>query len=581
VTAWDFAERPHRPTISGTRHVVSAGHYLAAQAGFQILEAGGNAIDAGVASGIALNVVEGQMCSFAGVAPTMIYLRESGELVTIDGLGTWPAAASCEFFRRRGDDIVPEGILQSVVPGAPDAWLTALERYGTMRFAEVAAAAIRFARDGYPMHPQMSLTVARKRGDFPAGSEAGRIFLPGGRVPAPGEIFVQADLARTLQFLADVEGAVASRGREAGIDAVRRAFYRGDIAQAIARHQRENGGLLTGKDMAAYRVTIENPAQTRFHGIDVYSCGAWCQGPLLLQALNLVEGIDLATLGHNSVAYIHTVTEAIKLAAADREAWYGDPKFVDVPLDALLSPAYATERRALIRSNRAWPEMPAAGAIAGRERAASIAPRPTPDLTPAQSDLDTSYVCVVDRHGNAFSATPSDGVLRVSPVVPGLGFGASARGIQSRTDPDHPSCIAPGKRPRLTPNPAIAIHRGQFVMPFGTPGGDLQTQAMLQSLVNHLVFGMEIQRAVEAPRFYSYSFPDSFAPHSYFPGKLRLEKPIAAATAAALDALGHKTEWWPDDEWPRTGINAIRADLASGVLHSAADHRRTCYAVGW
>jgi len=399
-------------------------------------------------------------------------------------------------------------------------------------------------------------------------------------VPQAGEIFVQSDLANTLQFLADVEGAAGSRGRAAGIDAVRRAFYRGDVAQAIARHQRQNGGLLTAEDMASYRVTVEKPVRTRFCGIDVYSCGAWCQGPLLLQALNLVEGFDLAALGHNSPAYIHAVTEAIKLAAADREAWYGDPKFIDVPLDILLSAAYAADRRGMIRPDRCWPEMPEAGAIPGRDRSAAKPPT-TADRVPAQSDLDTSYVCVVDRHGNAFSATPSDGVLRVSPVVPGLGFGASARGIQSRTDPAHPACIAPGKRPRLTPNPAIAIKEGEFVMPFGTPGGDLQTQAMLQFLVNLSVFGMEIQRAVEMPRFYSYSFPDSFSPHSYFPGKLRLEKPIGEATAAALDALGHKTEWWPDDEWPRTGINAIRADTASGTLHGAADHRRTCYAVGW
>ncbi len=196
-----------------------------------------------------------------------------------------------------------------------------------------------------------------------------------------------------------------------------------------------------------------------------------------------------------------------------------------------------------------------------------------------QSDLDTSYVCTVDRHGNAYSATPSDGVMRVSPVVPGTGLAPSPRGIQSRTDPAHPSCVAPGKRPRLTPNPAIIVREGKYVMPLGTPGGDLQTQAMLQTFLAMEVFGMDVQTAVDAPRVYSYSFPDSFAPHAYYPGLLRLEHPFPAATADALAALGHKIEYWPDDEWPRTGMCAIVADVETGMRHAAADFRRTCYAL--
>lgn len=573
--------RPGRPNIMGTRHLVAAGHYLAAQAGFLVLEAGGNAIDAGVAAGLALNVVESQMCCFSGVAPIMMYLAGSGDIVTIDGLGSWPRAASCEFFRQHHPGPIPEGILQTVVPAAADAWITALDRYGTMSFGDVAASAIRFARDGFPMHPQMADRIKETVDDFLAWPANAAIFLPGGRPPGAGDVFVQRDLGRTLQFLADEEAAAAKRGRQAGLRAVRDAFYRGDIAAKIVQFQREQGGLLSAEDMASYRVTVEPPVRTRFRDIDVYSCGPWCQGPMLLQELNLLQGIELRDLGHNSPAYIHTVTEAIKLAAADREAYYGDPRFVDVPIDVLLSHPYADRRRALIRPDQAWPEMPPAGDTGSGQRPTSPPAVSHPAPAGVDRGLDTTYVCVVDRHGNAFSATPSDGVMRKSPIVPGTGLAPSSRGNQSRTDPRHPACVAPGKRPRLTPNPSLVIRQGDFVMPFGTPGGDLQTQAMLQVFLNMFVFGMDPQSAVEAPRVASYSFPDSFSPHPYYPGLLRLEPAITEPTGSALAALGHVVEWWPEQVWSRTAVCAIRADRRSGILHGAADHRRTSYAVGW
>jgi gamma-glutamyltranspeptidase/glutathione hydrolase len=572
---WDFVNHPHRPATMGCTHVIASGHYLASQVGFMILEAGGNAIDAGVAAGICLNVLEGQQCSFAGVAPIMIR-SAAGEIVTIDGLGTWPAAASCEFFRARGHTVVPEGILQTVVPGAPDAWMTALARFGTMRFRDVVAPAIRFAREGYPLHPEIVANIERLRADFPAGSEAERIFRPGGKSRRVGEIFVQAELAATLQFLADEDSA--SPDRLSGIAAARRAFYGGDIARAIVRHQTENGGLMTMSDLAAYRVTMEPPIYVDFFGTRIYSCGPWCQGPILLQELKLLQGYDLAlaALGHNSPAYIHLVTEIVKLAAADREAYYGDPKFIDVPMTKLLSDSYAVERRKMIDPDNAWPDMPPPGLEP--RRLATPAPEATPHE--ALNSRDTSYVCVVDRYGNAFSATPSDGITRASPVVPGLGFAPSSRGVQSRVDPLHPSSIAPGKRPRLTPNPALAVHDGRFVMPFGTPGGDQQTQAMLQFVLNALVFGQSVQRAVEAPRFYSHSFPDSFAPHTYTPGLLYLEKPIADDVAEALAGKGHRVDWWPASTWPKSSVCAILDDRVSGVKHGAADSRRTATALG-
>ena len=360
--------QPLRPNIMGTRHVIVAGHYLAAQAGFQVLEAGGNAVDAGVAAGIALGVVESEMVSFAGVAPILVYLADTREVVTISGLGGWPRAASSDYFQKHHGGAIPAGIVCTVVPGAPDAWITALERYGTMRFADVAANAIRFAREGFAMYPLMADWIRSKADALGQWPSSAAVFLPGGRPPEVGELFVQEDLGKTLQFLADEEAAHASDGREAGLRAVRDAFYRGDIAAAIVRFHDDNGGLLTADDLADFRVGVEPPVRTRFGDIEVYGCGPWCQGPMLLQELNIVDGMDLAGLGHNRAPYIHAVTEAIKLAAADRDAYYGDPRFVDVPMDALLAKDYAARRRELIRPDEAWAAMPPPG-LAGDAKA--------------------------------------------------------------------------------------------------------------------------------------------------------------------------------------------------------------------
>ncbi|MSO53902.1 MAG: gamma-glutamyltransferase family protein [Rhodospirillales bacterium] len=578
-----FPPRPSRTNVMATRHVVSAGHYLAAHAGFMVLEAGGNAVDAGVTTGIALNVLESQMCCFSGVAPTIVYIAETNEVVTIDGLGGWPQAASCEYFIERGHKVVPEGILQTVIPAACDAWVTLLERWGTISFADAAQAAIRFARDGFPMHPQMSARVKEQEIDFRGIPQNEAIYLPGGRAPEPGEIFFQKDLGKTLQFLVDEEKkAVATGGRRAGLEAVRRAFYRGDIAQTIVKFHKENGGLLSADDMANYRVRAEPAPMVKFRDVEVYGCGPWCQGPMLLQEMTLLNGIDLEAMGHNTTSYIHTVTEAVKLAAADREAYYGDPLFVDVPLDTLLSTEYADQRRKLIRPDAAWPQMPKAGEveIGGVRRTGSTSRVPATALRQVPG-LDTTYACVIDRHGNAFSTTPSDGVMRRSPIIPGTGLCPSGRGNQSRVDPKHPASIQPGKRPRLTPNPAFALRPGKMVMPFGTPGGDEQTQAMLQSFLNMVVFGADPQTAIEAPRFASCSFPNSFSPHTDRPGVLRLEPEISKTVAKELAAKGHTIEWIDPAEWPQAGMCAIQKDVKQGVIWGAADRRRTGYAVGW
>ncbi len=572
---------PLQPMITGARHMVASGHYLATEAAHAILQAGGNAIDAGVAAGIALGVVHSDQVQVTGVAPMIIYLADRDEVVTIAGLGGWPRATRLETFTREHGGTIPLGILRTVVPAAPDAWIVALERYGTMSFGDVASAAIRYAREGFTMHPVMAHYIAKNAETYRRWPQNAAIWLPGGRPPQEGELFVQADLARALQFMADEERAASGRGRAAGLAAARAAFYRGDLATAMVRYHREHGGLLSEDDLARYHSEVEAPVRRTFHGIDVLTCGAWCQGPVMLQMLSLLEADDLVALGHNSPAYVHVVTEAMKLAFADRERYYGDPRFVRVPLDTLLSPAYAAERRRAVQADRAWPEMPPAGAIPGfDERAPSM---PAPSIEAAASPAlpgDTSYVCVVDARGNAISATPSD-VSWDSPAIPGLGFVPSARGSQSFTIPGHPSCIAAGKRPRLTPNPALAIRRGTFLMPFGAPGGDLQPQGMLQVFLNHVVFGMPIQEAVEAPRFVTHSFPGSFEPHPYYPGRLDLERGVGAATGEAIERLGHAVQWLPDLSISTAGVCAIVADRERGILYGGADPRRAARAMGW
>jgi len=567
---------PLQPLITGARHMVSAGHYLATEAGHAILGAGGNAIDAGVAAGIALGILHSDQVQFSGVAPMVIYLAERDEVVTIAGLGGWPKAARLDVLVNEHGGTVPPGLLRTVVPAAPDAWITALERYGTLSFGDVAAAAIRYARDGFTMHPVMAHYIERNAASYRRWPQNAAIWLPNGRPPREGELFVQADLARSLTFMADEERAASRSGRLSGLRAARDAFYRGDLAAAMVRYHREQGGWLTAEDLAEYRSPIEPPARTTFGDVEVLTCGPWGQGPVMLQMLALLEADDLRALGHNSPAYVHRVTEAMKLAFADRERYYGDPRFVRVPLDTLLSPAYTAERRRLLRDDRAWPEMPPAGDVSGFD------PRPLVTGPVSETALagDTSYACVIDRHGNVFSGTPSDSSWD-TPVIPGLGFCPSSRGSQSWAVPGHPSCVAPGKRPRLTPNPALARRGRQWFMAFGAPGGDLQPQGMLQVLLNHTVFGMNLQEAVEAPRFVTHSFPGSFEPHPYFPGRLDLERGIGAATGEALAALGHAIEWLPDLSIATAGVCAVAADRDSGILSGGADPRRAARAMGW
>ena len=565
-----------RAVTAARRHCVSTGHYLATQAAFQVLESGGNAVDAGVAAALVLAVVHSDQVNVAGVAPMIIWLAEREEMITIDGLGVWPAAASCERFEREHEGEIPEGLLRTVVPAAPAAHIEALRRYGTRSFGEVAAYAERFAREGFIMYPFMSEQLALVKQKLERWPSNRAVYLPGGEVPAVGELFVQPDLAASLRYMMDEERSALARGadRLGGLQAARDAFYRGDLARRITDFHAANGGLLTMRDMEDFQVRLERPVMSRYGEWQVHACGFWCQGPTLGQVLNLLKGLDLKGMGHNSVAYVHHVSEALKLVFADREAFYGDPRHLAAPLDWLLSDAYADERRAMIRPDEAWPGLPPSGRGPVDARAAG------PDER-QDGPFDTSCVTVVDAKGNAICIAPSD-VCSDTIVIPGTGLAPSSRGSQSWGRREHPSCVAPGKRPRLTPSPAMLMLPGGFVMPIGSPGGDSQTQANVQAILNMLVFGMDPQTAVEEPRFITYSHPDSFAPHKAFPGRLCLEGRFPAETAEGLSALGHDVVIWPSRLWRAGGVCVVRHDLARGVMEAGADPRRAASAAaGW
>jgi gamma-glutamyltranspeptidase/glutathione hydrolase len=550
-----------RPTITGTRYVVSAGHHLAAEAAAWVLDRGGNAVDAGVAAGLALNVVLPDMCNFGGVAPILVRPAASEQVWSVAGLGTWGSDATLEAFKERFGEELPRGPGNAVVPAAPAAWLTALERWGTWGFAEVAGPAIELAEGGFALDWRAAYAIGAFGREWDTTRE---VFFQGGRAPEVGDVIRQPDLAALLVRLAEAGRGAA---RHEAIAAARRTFYEGEVAARLVEFNRGGGGWLTVEDLASFSADVAPAIARPYGGWVVHTPGAWCQGPALLQTLAVLEGFELEALGHNSADYIHVLAESIKLAFSDRERYYGDPRFVEVPLDRLLSDEHAAELRVQIDLTAALPNLPTVRELGGRRH-------------------DTTYVCVVDGDGNAFSASPSD-TLDGGPIVPGLGIIVSPRGLQSRLDPAHPSVLAPGKRPRLTPAPALALQPGETdvrVWAFGCPGGDVILQGMLQAFLNVVHFGMTPQQAVEAPRAATFSFPDSFYPHSEPQGRLNVEARIPLAVRRELAERGHDMVVWPEWEFDAGGV-ALALDLrppnAEGrVLAAAADPRRSTYAIG-
>ena len=581
-----------RPQVLAQQHAISAGHELATKAGMEILETGGNAIDAGVAAGMALGILHSDLVNFAGVAPIMIRMAETGKTITIDGLGVWPALASVDYFEKKHGGAMPQGIQRTVVPAAPAAWIEALVEYGTMRFGDVAKYAERYAREGFAVYPVFAEFIASNEEAYRRSPATQSIYLPNGRPPEVGEIFVQTELAATIQYMIDEEQS-AGGDRLRGIQAARDAFYKGDIARKICDFHIANDGFMRMEDMADYRVQYEEPLSVPFHDAEIVTCGAWCQGISLAQGFRMLEMIDPSKLKHNSADYIHTMTEIFKLVFADRETFVTDPAFVDVPVTEMLDPEYLAKRMALIDMDHAHKGMPPAGTILGGTRQDRIQAGPDlngendpHDTSPGgkypmadPASADTSYVAVIDRDGNMFSATPSD-TSADTEVIPGTGLCPSSRGSQSRGTSESINALAPGKRPRLTPNPAIALKDGKPLMAFGTPGGDVQIQAMMQVYVNKFHFGMDIQQAVEAPRFATYSFPSSFAPNTYNPDLLMIEQSIPDVVVEDLIKRGHKVERWQDGTWKAGGVLAVVSDSETGTLSAGADPRRAGTASG-
>ena len=560
-----------RPVVSGMQGVVAAGHPLVSMAGMRMLMTGGNAFDAAAAAGFAAAVVEPTASyTLCGECVAMVYDARRRESVALSGQGTAPAAASIDAFRRRGLDRIPTGPgrdahLSFTVPGAVDAYLTLLETYGTKPLREVLAPAVHYAERGFPMYEYMHrmLAIPDTRAQFalyPPGGDA--VFYPNGRAPRVGERFVQPALAATLRRLVEAD---ASGDRLAGIAAARERFYRGDVAALIGAFSETWGGLLRASDLAGYRARIEPPLSTTFAGREILGQGAWTQGPILMQALGMLATRDLRALGHNSARYIHVVTEALKLAFADRERYYGDVP--TVPLAELLAPAYLAARAALIRPDRAMPSAPPAGAPRGA----------TPSATPAAVD-GTTHIAAIDAQGNMIALTPSGGVFRKSAFAPELGCTLSTRSEMFVLEDGHPNALAPGKRPRTTLVSYLICENGAPIMTVGCPGGDDQAQANLQIMLNLLVFAMDPQQAVEAPRFSTQTLVNSFYPRAYKPGQLNVEPAIADSTRAELTALGHTVT-----EIGACGIGAVvtRRDPDGGMLAAGADPRRPTYALAW
>ncbi len=568
--------------------MIASGQFSATMAGLQILRNGGNAVDAGVAAGIAINVMLFDRTSFAGVAPIILYRAKDKSLVTLDGLGVWPRLADIEYFGRNCDGKMPKGIMRTVTPGAPDSWLTSLEMYGTMTLAEVLEPAWELAAKGAPVSAGVAqgLSSLEKRLDE-LDPKAREVFFPGGRAPKAGDVLVQHDLGRVFKALMDEEAKARKQGctRQEAIRQARDLFYKGWIAREISDFYARHGGWLRYDDLLNHKVDISAPLHTNYRGYDFYGCGPWCQGPLLIQFLNMLENYDLDRLGHNSPEYIHLLLEVMDSAFADRENFYGDPRMVRVPLEGLLSKQYAKLRAALVDGNRATGRMPEPGSPWGFQPGANAQEVTPIDISgyldpEAGIQRDTSYVAVADEYGNLFSATPSDPVFDTA-VIPGLGIACSGRGSQSRLQAGHPAALAPGKRPRLTPNPALVMLKGKPFMAFGCPGADVQTQGMLQFFLNLVDFGMNVQEAIEAPRVWSYNFPGSFAPWTYFPARVDAETRIDKGCLDELKRMGHGVR--PVGPWTAaaSSVHAVLLNPANGVFLGGADPRREGSAAGW
>ena len=580
-----------RPYVMGQRGVVVSGHHRASDAGLDMLKAGGNAVDAGVATVFAQAVTEFDRFGIGGEVPMLIYSAEEGRVVAVNGQGQAPRRATVEWFRGNGLEAIPgDCFLPAPVPAAVGSLILALREYGTMTLGQVLEPAVRLAEQGFAVFPSYLANLRRMedrfRSEWPTSAS---VFLPGGRLPAVGDVLVQQDLGRMLRRLIAAEEAASPDGRQAGLQAAYDLFYRGEIAAEIVAFQKgfqctdANGftaaGLLELDDFQSFRPAVEEPARSSYRGVEVYKVGFWSQGPVLLQSLNILEGYDVKGLGHNTAAYLHLLAEAMKLAFADREWYYADPDFVGVPEAGLLSKEYAAARRALI--DLASPSLKLRPGNPYPFEPSVVASAPVPPEVLFRPDFPgTTGTRVADADGNVFSATPSGGWFTASPIVEGLGFVLGTRGQSFFLDAGRSNSLEPGKRPRTTLTPSLALRDGKPILAWGTPGGDAQDQVNLQVLLNVIEFGMDVQSAVDAPLMQILDFPPSFFPREIHPGVMRVESRMDPEVIEGLEALGHAVR--PAGDWSIGDATAVMIDHERGVLYGAAGPRRDkSYALAW
>ncbi len=571
-----------RPELTGTFGMVSSTHWLATAAGMAALEGGGNAFDAVVIAGFVLQVVEPHLNGPGGEVPIIGYSARDDEVFVVCGQGVAPAAASVEAYRSLGYDLVPgTGTLAACVPGAFGAWMALLERFGTASVEQVLHYAIGYARNGFPALPAVMSSIKDMRPVFERHWPSSAALWP-----ADTPVLRNPDLADRYEEIAVDAGQQSTKDGQ--VDAARRAFYEGRIAATIddfcRREQPDAMGVsqkafLTGEDLARWRPTFEAPVRRDFRETTVFKPGPWTQGPVFLQQLALLEGFDLRSMGHNSADWIHTIVECAKLAFADREAYYGDPDFVDVPLADLLSSDYAAERRASIGEIAQEGLDP--GRVAGSEprlpQFASGGHHVGTGEPSRQHARDTCHVCVVDRHGNIVAATPSGGWLQSSPAVPGLGFPLGTRAQMFWLEEGLPNSLAPGKRPRTTLSPSLAFRDGEPWLGFGTPGGDAQDQWTLLFYLAVVEHGMDLQAAIDTPAFHSEHFPSSFFPRASRPKVVQIEGRAGTAVLDELRRRGHELEIVGD--WALGRVCAVARE--GEVLKAAASPRGAqAYAAG-
>src|SRR5438132_1709280 len=578
----EVANRTMRPVVRGQHFAVASMKAEATRAAERILEKGGNAFDAIVAGQAVLGLVDGAMNGIGSDATLLVYDAKAKKVYSINAEGTAPKLATIEWYKEHNGGKLPvnDSLLSGTVPGCIDAWYILLDRWGTMNFAQVLSKAIDLAENGFPVGDSFARAAAttQKIRKYPTSA---KVYLPNGRAPLAGEIFRNPDLARTLRRLVEAETQNKGKGRHEALKAARDCFYKGDIAREMARFSEDNGGLFRYEDFANYTAKIEEPVSIDYRGYQIYKNASATQGPAELFALRILEGYDLKAMGHNSADYIHTSVEATKLAMADREKYLGDMDFIKIPFAGLLSKEYAAERRAMIDKNTA--------SLAFRP---GTAEKFTSDATPlyrpvqvttsdfADHEGDTSYIAVIDGARNMISFTPSlHSAFGTGVVMGNLGFIFNCRGDYYTLNPGEANALAPGKRPRSTLQSTLVMKDGQPRMVLGTPGADNQVLLTMQTLLNMIEFGMNVQQAIESPKWLTRAFPASPFPHTMYPGDLSVEARIPEDVRKQLLPRGHKLS--VTGAWSDGSLAATALEPKTGVHNAGTDTRTDAYAWAW